>query len=144
MNSRKLICVLSLSKRDIFQDGIEFAANWLRKKGENPYYFRERKPKNGLPPGSIVLFSFLGQIFGQATVKEDVREVPLEKQRQLKKKHGFVYKHCMILKGSSIEIFRDHPRKKKVAPVIGKNFAQLFTYLDRKQYQQILKMARAQ
>jgi hypothetical protein len=57
MKPEKSICVFSLSKEDIFQDGIEFAINWLMKKGENPYYFRDKKPKNGLPSGSIVLFS---------------------------------------------------------------------------------------
>jgi hypothetical protein len=111
------------------------------KKGENPYYFRDKKPKNGLPSGSIVLFSFEGQIFGQAVVKEDVREVPLEKQKELMKEYGFLYKHSIVFDASSIEIFRFYPRKKDIAEKLDMRFAQLFTYIDYGQYQQILKMA---
>jgi len=141
MNSGIRFYVFSLSKKDkSFEDGkIETAVEWLRKKGENPYYFREKKPKNGLPSGSIVLFSFQGQIFGQATVKDDVRKLSLEEQRI----HGSEYKYCMVLKGSSIEIFpKPYPKKKDVAPKIRKNFGRLFTILDSKQYHIILKMAK--
>ena len=136
------ICVLSLSKEDIFEDGLEFAVNWLRKKGENPYYFREKKPKKGLPSGSIVLFSFLGRIFGEATVKKDIKELSLEERRQARERDGFEYRYSMILEGSSIAIFRHYPKKKDVAQRIGKNFGRLFTYLDSKQYQEILEMAK--
>jgi len=141
MISEKLICVFSLSKEDIFRDGIEFAVDWLRKKGEKPYYFRNKKPRRGLPSGSIVLFSFQGQIFGQATVKEDVKELSLQEQKQARERDGFEYKYSMILNGSSIDTFRYYPEKKDVALRIGKNFARLFTYLSWEQYQQILKMA---
>jgi hypothetical protein len=143
MNPEKVICVFSLSKADIFRDGIEFAIKWLREKGENPYYFREKKPKNGLPSGSIVLFSFEAQIFGQATVKEDIQEVPLEERQRLKKEFGFDYKHYMILNpiNPRIDIFPQCPKKKDVALKIGKEFAQLFTYINWEQYQQILEMA---
>jgi hypothetical protein len=138
--SEKLICVLSLSKEDVFGRGIN-AVDWLRTKDEKPYYFRNRKPKNGLPSGSIVLFSFQGQIFGQATVKEDVRELSLEGQRQARERDGFDYRYSMILNGSTIEIFRNHPTKKEVTLRIGKKFGRLFTYLNAVQYQQILKIA---
>jgi hypothetical protein len=140
MNSGIRFYVFSLSKKDdAFKDGkIETAVNWLRKK-ENPYYFREKKPKNGLPSGSIVLFSCQGQIFGQATVKNDVRKLSLEEQRE----HGPEYKHCMVLKRSSIEIFpKPYPKKKDVAPKIRKNFGRLFTILDSEQYHMILEMAK--
>jgi hypothetical protein len=140
MNTDRLICVLSLSKTDVFGRGIN-AVDWLRNKDEKPYYFRTRKPKNGLPSGSIVLFSFQGQIFGQATVKEDVRELSPQEQEQARKRDHFDYRYSMILNGSSIEIFRNHPTKKDVAPKIRKNFGRLFTYLNAVQYQQILKMA---
>lgn len=136
------ICVISLSKRDIFEDGLEFAINWLKKKGENPYYFREKKPRNGLPSGSIVLFSFLEQIFGEATVKEDIKELSPEERKQARERDGFEYKYFMILERSSIAIFRHYPKKKDVAQRIGKNFGRLFTYLDSKEYQEILQMAK--
>lgn len=123
---------------------MEHAINWLKNKGENPYYFREKKPKNGLPSGSIVLFSFEAQIFGQATVKEDIQGVPLEERRRLEKIYRFTYKHYMILNSINprIDIFPRHPKKKDVALKIGKEFGQLFTYLNWEQYQQILEMAR--
>ena len=134
------ICAISLSKKDIFEDGLEFAVDWLRKKGENPYYFREKKPKE-LPSGSIVLFSFLGQIFGEATVKEDIKKLSEEERRQAKERDGFDYRYSMILEKSSIVIFRHYPQKKDVEERIGKKFGRLFTYLDSKEYQEILEMA---
>jgi len=145
MNPKKKICVFSLSDRDIFPPkDMEFAKNWLLNKGENPYYFREKKPKDGLPSSSIVLFSFDGRIFGQATVKEDVQEVPLEEQKQIEKKDGFTYKHKMFFDPSTVEIFRYCPTKKNITERLDKKFAQLFTYLNWEQYQEILRMARRQ
>jgi len=141
MNSGIRFYVFSLSKKDeAFKDGkIETAVSWLEKKDEDPYYFRELKPKDGLPSGSIVFFSFEGQIFGQATVKDDVRKLSLEEQRI----HGFEYKYCMVLKGSSIEIFpKPYPKKKDVAPKIHKNFGRVFTILNSEQYHIILEIAR--
>ena len=136
MTQETKICVFSLSERDIFRD-MEHAINWLKDKGENPYLFRKMKPVDGLPSGSIVLFSFEAQIFGKATVKEDVEKLSLEEKQQ----YGSDYEHKMIL-NPSIEIFPQYPEKKDVAPKIGKKFGQVFTYLNWKQYQQILEMAR--
>jgi len=95
------------------------------------------KPADGLASGSIVLFSFDARIFGQATVKKDVEKLSLEEKRQ----YGDDYNHKMIL-DPSVEIFRNHPKKRDVSLKIGKKFGQVFTYLDRKQYQQILEIAR--
>jgi hypothetical protein len=141
MNSRKRIYVFSLSKKDIFGYGVD-PVNWLRNKDEKPYYFRNKKPKL-LPSGSIVLFSFQGRIFGQATVKEDVKELSLKERRQARERDGFEYKYSMILNGSSIDIFPEpYPKKKDVAPKIGKKFGRVFTILDSEQYHKILEMAR--
>ena len=132
------ICVFSLSERDVFKHkDMKFAINWLKNKGENPYLFRKMKPADGLASGSIVLFSFDARIFGQATVKKDVEKLSLEEKRQ----YGDDYNHKMIL-DPSVEIFRNHPKKRDVSLKIGKKFGQVFTYLDRKQYQQILEIAR--
>jgi hypothetical protein len=120
---------------------MDFAINWLLKKGEKPYYFREMKPK-GLPKGSIVLFSFDARIFGQATVKEDVQEVPLDEQKEIQKRDGFIYKHKMFFDPSTVDIFRYYPAKKEIAEKLDIRFAQLFTYLNWNQYQEILKMAK--
>lgn len=145
MKPEKKICIFSLSERDIFPSrNMDFAVKWLLNKGENPYYFRGKKPKDGLPSGSIVLFSFDARIFGHATVKKDVQEVPLEEQKQLQKEHGFTYKHKMHFDPTSVEIFRYYPAKKDVAKRLSIQFAQLFTYISWNQYQQILRMARKQ
>jgi len=145
MNPEKKICVFSLSERDIFPPkDMEFAKNWLLNKGEKPYYFREKKPKDGLPSGSIVLFSFNGRIFGQATVKEDVQEVPLEEQKQIEKEYRFTYKHKMFFDPSTVEIFHYYPTKKEITEKLHIQFAQLFKYLTWNQYQEILRMARRQ
>jgi len=133
------IVVFTLSEADEFKDGVGYAVNWLRNKGEKPYYFRENKPKN-LPSGSIVLFSFKAQIFGQAVVKEDIKEVPLEERRRLKAEYGFDYKHSMILEPEVI-IFHRYPTKKEVSDKLGIIWGRLFKYLNWQQYQQILEMA---
>ena len=123
---------------------MERAKNWLANKDEKPYYFQEKSPKDGLPSGSIVLFSFDARIFGQATVKEDIKEVPLKEQENRRKIGKTVYKHSIVFNGSSIEIFPYYPTKKEIAKKLDIRFAQLFKYLNWKQYQEILRMARMQ
>ena len=143
--AEKKICVFSLSKRDeaFRHKDMERAKSWLRnKKDEEPYYFAEMSPKGGLPSGSIVLFSFDAQIFGQATVKEDKEKIPRDEQEARRKAGKTVYKHSMILDGSSIEIFPYYPTKKEIAEKLDIRFAQLFTYLNQEQYQEILRMAK--
>jgi len=141
--SEKRIYVFSLSKKDeSFKDGkIETAVNWLESKHEEPYYFRGKKPKS-LPSGSTVLFSFQGQIFGQATVKREPKELSLEERKQAKE-----YKYSMVLNGSSVEIFpKPYKRKKDLKYILypKKGFGQLFTYLTQNQYQEILRHVRGQ
>ena len=142
----KKICVFSLSERDkaFRHKDMEIAKNWLATKDEKPYYFQKKSPKDGLPSGSIVLFSFDARIFGQATVKEDIKEVPLKEQENQRKMGKDVYKHSIVFNGSSIEIFPYCPTKKEITRKLDIRFAQLFTYLNRKQYQEILRMARMQ
>ena len=74
-------------------------------------------------------------------MKEGVKELSSEEQRKTRERDGFEYRYSMILNGSSIDIFRYYPEKKDVAPIIGKDLGQFFTYLDWEQYPQILKMA---
>lgn len=110
-------------------------ARALKNKDEKPYLFRNRKPRR-LPSGSIVLFKFQGQIFGEAEVKKPPEELTFEEKRK-----AGDYKYSMILKGSSIEIFSEpYPTQKDVESEIGKKFGRLFTILTAVQYQQILKM----
>jgi hypothetical protein len=148
MGSEKIICVFSLSKADLsfkFTVGIKGAINWLEGKQEPPheYYFCKSKPKNGLPPESIILFSFEGQIFGQATVKEDIKPMLLDEKVHLRAiPYSAGYRYYLTLEPSSIEVFRFHPTKEEVTEQIDVRFAQLFTYIKSDQYQQILKMAK--
>lgn len=143
--TEKKICIFSLSERDeaFSHKDMKRAKSWLANKDEDPFYFAQKSPKNGLPSGSIVLFSFDAQIFGQATVKEDVLEVPFEEQEARRKMGKTVYKHSMILDGSSIEIFSYNPTKKEITEKLGIKFGQVLKYLDWKQYQEILRMAKA-
>ena len=137
MSFEKKICVLSLSKVDItfkFMVGIIGAIKWLEGKKEPPhrYYFTEKKPKNGLPQGSKVLFSFESQIFGQATVKEDVKPVS----------NVANYKYYFTLDPTSIDIFRFYPTKEQITEKLELRFAQLFTYINSEQYKAILEMTK--
>lgn len=142
----KKICVFSLSERDeaFRHKDMERAKSWLLNKDEKPFYFAEMSPKDGLPIGSIVLFSFDARIFGQAIIKEDVKEVPFEEQEIRRKMGKTVYKHSMILNGASIEIFPYNPTKKEITEKLDIRFGQVFRYLNPKQYQEILKMAKMQ
>jgi len=140
------IFVFSLSERDeaFSHKNMGKAVSWLRdkKEDEKPYcYFAEKSPRD-VPSGSIVLFSFDAQIFGQATLKENIKEVPLKKQEDRRKAGKTVYKHFMFLDGSSIEIFPNYPTKKEITKKLNKNFSPLFTYLTQEEYQEILKIAR--
>ena len=136
MFHEKKICILSLSKADPtfkFTVGVIGAIKWLEGKKEAPYryFFNEKKPKNGLPPGSKVLFSFEGQIFGEATVKEDIR--PLSNLTN--------YKYYLTLDPSSIQVYRFYPTKEEVSEKTELQFAQLFTYIKSEQYNKILEIA---
>ncbi len=144
--TEKKICVFSLSERDeaFSHKDMKRAKSWLINKDEKPYYFAKMSPKDGLPPGSIVLFSFDARIFGQATVKEEVKEVPFEEQEIRRKMGQPVYKHSMILNGSSIEIFPYSPTKKEIAEKLDMRCGQVFRYINQKQYHEILKMAKMQ
>jgi hypothetical protein len=148
MSSERKICVFSLSRTDLaftFSVGIERAISWLEGKKIPPhrYYFRSAKPKNGLPPGSIILFSFDGQIFGQAILKDDIKPLsPEELNKERKAPKSDKYKYYVTLDSKSIEIFRFHPTKEEITEQTELIFAQLYTYLDPAQYGQIMKMTR--
>lgn len=136
------ICVFSLSDRDIFKtNDMHFAVDWLKNKRENWYYFRSTKPKS-LVKGSTVLFSFNTRLFGQATVKQEPIEVPLEEQQEIEQNQGYLYKYKMKFEAPSIQVYQYYPSKKDIKGKLGIQFAQLFTYLSEQQYQEILKMTK--
>lgn len=97
-----------------------------------------------MPPGSIVLFSFDGQVFGQAVVKEDIKQLAMEEKKPLSNMPDSVnYRYYLTLEPSSIEIFHFYPTKENVEESIDDlRFSQLFTYIHSDRYTQILKMAR--
>ncbi|MBT0159474.1 hypothetical protein G4O51_05770 [Candidatus Bathyarchaeota archaeon A05DMB-2] len=135
MCHEKKICILSLSKTDRnfkFTIGIKGAIKWLEGKKEPPhrYFFSKKKPKEGLSPGSIVLFSFEGQIFGEAIVKEDIK--PLSDSTD--------YKYYLTLDPSSIRVFHFFPTKEQITEKTELLFGQLFTYINFDQYNKILEM----
>lgn len=136
MNNEK-ICIVSLSRADRtfkFTIGITGAIKWLEGKKDPPhrYFFNEKKPKNGLPPGSIMLFSFDGQIFGEAKVNEDIKQISDMAN----------YKYYLTLDPSSIQIFHFYPTKEEMTEKIELRFAQLFTYINFEQYSKILEIAK--
>ncbi|HMK95448.1 MAG TPA: hypothetical protein VK536_08640 [Candidatus Limnocylindrales bacterium] len=109
------------------------AIKWLEGKKEEPhrYFFNEKKPKNGLPFGSKILFSFDGLIFGEATVKEGIKELSYDAK----------YKSYLTLDPSSIHIYRFYPSKEELSERIGIHFAQLFTYIKVGEYDAIIEIA---
>ena len=115
---------------------------WLRNKGENPYYFNY-KPKDGLPRGSIVFFSFEAKIFGQATVKEDLQELSrADKLKPENKKYNFKYTMVFYPIDKKKDIFPEPFLKKKELKTVirpKKQFGNLFLYLSPNQYQEILR-----
>jgi hypothetical protein len=135
MSLERTICVISLSRVDLaftFSVGIGGAISWLHGKRLPPhrYYFRSSKPKNGLPSGSIILFSFKSQFFGQALVKDDIRPLtPEELEKEQTAPKSAKYTHYVTLDPDAITVFRFHPTKEEVSEQTELRFAQLFTYL---------------
>ena len=133
MSNERKICVFSLSRTDLsftFPVGIKGAISWLEGKRMPPhwYYFCSSKPKHGLPPGSIILFSFDGQIFGQAIVRDVIKPLSQEElNKEQKAPQSSKYKYFVALNPESIEIFRFHPTKEEITEQTELRFAQLYT-----------------
>ena len=144
--TEKKIFVFSLSERDeaFSHKNMEKAVSWLRDKKENEKprcNFAEKSPRD-VPSGSIVLFSFDAQIFGQATLKGTKKEVPLEAPEDRRNAKRTVYKHFVYLEPTKIEIFPNYPTKKEITRKLGIKFNRVFTYFTHDEYQKILKLAR--
>lgn len=145
--------VFALSARDpaFEHKNIRKTIEWLINNGKDrPFFFRATAPKKGLPSGSIVLFSFEGQIFGQATVKDGIEgmegkdginQVPKKIQEKRRKQGEVVYKYQTVFDGKSVKIFDSFKQKRKVKNLLRpkKDFSQLYTYLTAKQYEGIIK-----
>jgi CRISPR/Cas system CMR-associated protein Cmr1 (group 7 of RAMP superfamily) len=147
MSQGRKICVFSLSKKDpTFRSAVSINGpiEWLNSKKNPPhrYYFRSTKP-DSLPNDSKVLFSFENQIFGEATIKEEVQSLtPTDKE--MPETFSGYYQKFVTLDPDSIKIYRFHPTKSELLE--NENFAdyqfsQLFSYLSLQQYREILKMA---
>jgi len=136
----------SLSAKDeaFSPNDMKKTVSWLRKKKrqKNPVCLFAEKSPSGVPSGSIMLFSFEAKIFGQATLKGTVKEIPLEEQKARRKAKQTVYKHFVYLEPATIEIFHQHPTKTEISEKLNKNFGPLITYFTYNEYQRILKMAK--
>jgi hypothetical protein len=128
--------VFSLSSKDpsFEPNNIEKAVQWLRAKHEQPYLFRERRPRF-FRSGFNVLFSFEGQIFGQATAKEDISDLTGDAD----------YKYSTVFEDDAEIFSKPYKRKKDLKHILlpeRKDFGQLFTYLTQDKYQRILRQVR--
>lgn len=112
-----------------------YAIYWLMQKADKPYYFRDKTPRD-FPAGSIALFNYESQIFGQAITSEDVKKFSDEEQRQHEP-----YKASVKFWQSSIDVFREYPCKQEVESILGKEYSRNFTKVTWGQYQEILKLA---
>lgn len=140
------IFAFSLSAKDeaFSPNDMEKTVSWLRDKQNEPNpicLFAEKSPRC-VPSGSIMLFSFEAKIFGQATLKGTVKEIPLDEQKARRNAKKTVYKHFVNLDPETIEIFPRHPTKKEISEKLNKNFSPLITYFTYNEYQKILKMAK--
>ena len=67
------IRIFHLSEEGGFEKGnLGYTIYWLRRLGNDPYLFREKTPKD-FPAGSIAVFDFERQIFGQAITREGIK-----------------------------------------------------------------------
>jgi hypothetical protein len=133
--------VFALSSEDIFPKGdLLFALKWLRTKGNKPYYFQNKKPRN-LGVGSFILFSFEGQVFGRARTSELVTVLSEIEQREIEAETGFHDTGTVRFNPISIEVFSDQLYKKQITAEIGIKFSRNFTKLTKVEYDQIVRMA---
>jgi hypothetical protein len=135
--------VFALSSEDIFPEGDwDFVLNWLRTKGNKPYFFRNKKPRN-LPIGSFVLFSFEGRVFGRARTNSLVVKLTEEEQRRVEVDTGFHYTGKITFDPVTIEVFDVHPFKRHITERLGIIFSRNFTKLTRTEYNQIVRMCKS-
>lgn len=139
--------VFSLSAKDYeFEPhDMEKAIKWLTDKRDEPNprcLFRYHSPRD-VPSGSIMLFSFDAQIFGQAIFKgTKIKFSPAEQEEQ-RKNNQTVYRHFVYLEPKkSIQTFLSYPTKKEITEKLGINFSRIFTYFSYDEYQKILNMAK--
>lgn len=145
MSPERNICIFSLSRRDPnFRSvvSINGPINWLNGKKNPPhrYFFGSIKPR--LACGSKVLFSFENQIFGEASIKEEIQQLKPTDEEVPETFHA--YKNFVTLDPNRIKIYRFHPTKSELMEnekFENYQFSQLFSYLSPEQYEEILKIA---
>jgi hypothetical protein len=136
-------CIISLSKRDprFTNETLPGVKNWLNveKRAQEPYFFHDIKPIR-VSKGSKLLFSFQAKLFGIATTKTNVEEVPQEIQEERRRRDNYVYQHFMVLDSESIELFQKEVPKKEIKRVLKINCDRPFRYLTEARYNRILEM----
>ncbi len=115
---------------------------WLmvEKKAEEPYLFANVSPTR-VVSGSKLLFSFKAQLFGKATAKTDVADISLEEQERRRRLGKYVYKHSIVLEGSTVELFKKVLTKKEIQTKLGIDLDRPFRYFTKDQYDKILQMS---
>ncbi len=142
MSQNLEIRIFSVAATDLaFEKGnLGYSIYWLMQKGDKPYYFREKSPRN-FPVGSIALFNFENQIFGQAVTSEEIKKYSQQEHEQLEARLGYPYKASVRFEPSSIDVFHKYPLKTEVEKILGKKYSRTFTEVTWEQYQEILRLA---
>ncbi len=146
MIQERKICLFSLSQKDGTFRGavsINLPIDWLKGKKKPPhrFYFGNSGPCS-LPTGSKALFSFENQIFGEAMIKEPVRDLTAT-DRELPETRLGKYKKFVTLDPESIKIYLFRPTKAEMLEnekFSDYNFSRLFSYISLEQYTEILKI----
>jgi hypothetical protein len=114
---------------------------WLttEKRAEEPYLFHDVKPRRVIA-GSRLLFSFEAKLFGIATAKTNVEDIPPQIQEDRRRRGEYVYKHSIVFEGCSIDLLPSEVAKKHIKRSLKINCDRPFRYLKRDQYNRILGM----
>jgi len=93
------------------------------------HFTKDARPK-GVLPGSIILFTARGVLFGEAIATSGIKETPQEDLIWLKEKYGREYELVVDLDKDSIRIYPKRISIGEVERIIGKRRARVFTRID--------------
>ena len=93
------------------------------------HFTKDARPKKVFP-GSIILFTAKGVLFGEAIATSGIEETSQEDLRWLKEKYGREYELVVNLDKDSIRIYPKRIPIREVERIIGKRRARVFTRID--------------
>ncbi len=138
-----IYCLFSLSRRDprFANETLAGVKKWLdkEKRAGEPYLFHAVKPRK-VTKGSKLLFSFEAKVFGKATAKTEVENIPIKQQEAWRREGKYIYKHSIVFDSMSIGLLKVEVTKKEIEERLGINCDRPFRYLTKVQYNKILKM----